>query len=90
MIIGTAAYNVQGLTIHKAFKIPVVNDLTGSTYISQNELQISGKTRQELANMLSDVKFLIIDEISMVKMAHDSYRIEIKHEFKMITINFTG
>ena len=54
---GTAAANIRGLTLHSAFGFNFGND-----YFS-----LSDKKRDEKRSLLKNLKFVIIDEISMVK-----------------------
>ena len=56
---GVAAVNINGTTIHSALGIPI--DAKGLTL---NKL--SDKRRCKLREQLSDVKALVIDEVSMV------------------------
>ena len=54
-----AAINIDGRTIHTAFNIPVGN-------FSCNLTPLNDKIKSSLRNRLSEVKSIIIDEISMV------------------------
>ena len=57
---GVAAFNIGGLTIHYAFRLPVEHgNLTRYTKLSAERLH-------QLRLLLKDVHTLIIDEISMV------------------------
>ena len=55
---GVAAFNIQGLTIHSAFSLPLRMRLP---YVPLTEERLSS-----LRNTLSQVQIVIIDEISMV------------------------
>ena len=54
---GVAAFNIKGTTIHSTLSIPIIND---------NRLDIKGERLKQLQNKLQDVKYIIIDEKSMV------------------------
>ena len=56
---GIAAIDIDGATIHTALNIPV-------GHFGKNLLSLSKKMRSTLRNRLADLKFIIIDEISMV------------------------
>jgi ATP-dependent exoDNAse (exonuclease V) alpha subunit len=57
---GTAARHVFGSTIHTLLKLPVQH---GNRY---DHYSLSARTLQNLRRKFSAVRFLIIDEISMV------------------------
>jgi ATP-dependent exoDNAse (exonuclease V) alpha subunit len=59
---GVAALNVDGLTIHKAFGIPVFDNLYKSI-----EAKLYVKARKEIRNRFIDLDIIFIDEISMVR-----------------------
>lgn len=61
---GPAAYLVGGQTIHAALRIPTMAD--GSTFISQNQIHTGAELKQQMRNAFSSIKYIIIDEISMV------------------------
>ena len=57
---GVAAFNIQGATLHRAFRLPVEhNEATEYKKLSCERLQ-------ELRRELKDVHVIIIDEVSMV------------------------
>ena len=57
---GVAAFNIQGATLHRAFRLPVEhNEVT-------EYKKLSCKRLQELRRELKDVQVIIIDEVSMV------------------------
>ena len=57
---GVAAFNIQGATLHRAFRLPVAhNEATEYKKLSCERLQ-------ELRREFKDVHFIIIDEVSMV------------------------
>ena len=57
---GVAAFNIQGATLHRAFRLPVEhNEVTEYKKLSCERLQ-------ELRRELRDVHIIIIDEVSMV------------------------
>ncbi|XP_070561973.1 uncharacterized protein [Ptychodera flava] len=53
---GTAAYNIEGTTLHHAFAIPV----------QQNFTKLSPEKDNTLLNKYKHLKFVIIDEVSLV------------------------
>ena len=55
---GCAAYNIGGITLHSAFRLPIYR---GKSYV-----RLSEDTRNTLRLKLSHLQILIIDEISMV------------------------
>ena len=59
---GTAAYNIRGLTNHKAFNIRVYQSIKNTS--DQNIL--SAANLNTLRTLYRDLQFVIIDEISMV------------------------
>lgn len=61
---GVAAYNIHGMTLHKAFRLPVDHKY------QQEYIPLSGESLQELRTLFRHVNTIIIDEISMV-----SYRV---------------
>ena len=56
---GVAAINIDGTTIHTAFNIPV-------GHFCSNLPPLSDKMKSSLRNRLSELKIIIIDEISML------------------------
>ncbi|XP_057304469.1 ATP-dependent DNA helicase PIF5-like [Hydractinia symbiolongicarpus] len=56
---GVAAININGTTIHTAFGIPV-------GHFGKNLPRLNDKRRSTLRNKLSELKAIIVDEISMV------------------------
>ena len=54
-----AAVNIDGTTIHTALNIPIA-------FFGKNLPHLDDKTKSSLRNKLSDLKVIIIDEISMV------------------------
>ena len=61
---GVAAYNIHGMTLHKAFRLPVDHKY------QQEYIPLNGESLQELRTLFRHVNTIIIDEISMV-----SYRV---------------
>jgi hypothetical protein len=62
---GVAAFNIGGITIHKALALPVEHCReTGSARVTYKKL--NGQQLQALRAEWAGVRFLIIDEISMV------------------------
>lgn len=59
---GVAALNIGGTTIHKAFGIPVFDNLYKSI-----EAKLFMKVRKEIREKLQHVNIIFIDEISMVR-----------------------
>ena len=59
---GVAALNVDGTTIHRAFGIPVFDNLYKSI-----EAKLFMKVRKEIRERLQHVNMIFIDEISMVR-----------------------
>ena len=57
---GTAAHNINGDTIHHALSLPVQK----GTFFEYKPL--SHEKKQKLANCLCHIKYLIIDEVSMI------------------------
>jgi ATP-dependent DNA helicase PIF1 len=55
---GVAAFNIDGMTIHSALSIPIIND--------KKRLDINGERLKQLQDKLSDVRYVIIDEKSMI------------------------
>lgn len=65
---GVAAYNIGGATAHITFDIPVENsDHTGSRRVKFK--QLSALKLEAARNRMKGVKYIIIDEISMVSYA---------------------
>ncbi|GBC15527.2 ATP-dependent DNA helicase PIF1-like [Rhizophagus irregularis DAOM 181602=DAOM 197198] len=54
---GVAAFNIQGSIIHSALSVPI---LCGTDY------KLEGESLKKLQNRIKDIKYLIIDEMSMV------------------------
>jgi hypothetical protein len=64
---GTAAYNIEGLTIHSAFLFTLGSSSSKSKNKKQMTYQpLSDEKRNTLRAKLSNLAFIIIDEISMV------------------------
>jgi ATP-dependent DNA helicase PIF1 len=57
---GVAAFNVRGKTIHSALSIPIFNGA------NNNSLDITGESLKKLQEKLEGIKYIIIDEKSMV------------------------
>ena len=55
---GVAAFNIDGITIHSELSIPIVND--------EKRLGITGERLMQLQDRLKDIRYMIIDEKSMV------------------------
>ena len=55
---GVAALNIDGITIHSGLSIPIVND--------EKRLGITGERLMQLQDRLKDIRYIIIDEKSMV------------------------
>ena len=64
---GRAAVNINGVTLHSAF---------GFTFGNEH-LSLPDKTRDTKRNVYKNLKFLIIDEISMVK-ADQLYQLDLR------------
>ena len=58
---GLAAYNVGGVTAHRLFNFPIEHDSKPATYWS-----LSKATPKVMKNALTDLKVVIIDEVSMI------------------------
>ena len=58
---GVAAYNIQGVTLHMAFCLPVTHKNQKVDYTS-----LSAERLQQLRNLYQNLSLVIIDEISMV------------------------
>ena len=54
---GTAAANVDGMTLHSAFNFPFGNEF----------LSLSDKARDEKREHLKNLRMVVVDELSMVK-----------------------
>ena len=63
--VGVAAFNIGGATLHSALKLPVENGHGGDRATSKYK-QLRGEALQDLQHAWRDVRYLIIDEISMV------------------------
>src|SRR5271154_6599391 len=57
--LGVAAFNIRGRTIHSALSIPIINS-------KNNNIDIDGERLKQLQERLENVKYIIIDEKSMV------------------------
>ena len=55
---GIAAFNIDGITVHSGLSIPIIND--------SKRMDIKGEQLKQLQNRLKDVKYVIIDEKSMI------------------------
>ena len=53
---GVAAFNIQGITLHSLFHLPIHGDFK----------DLQGERLQSLQNSLKEIDYIIIDEISMV------------------------
>jgi hypothetical protein len=66
---GKSAFNVNGLTLHKTFSLPVEHDRIGTLR------KLGARKLQELRHLYHNVKFILIDEMSLInyetlKMIH--------------------
>ena len=52
------AFNINGITIHSGLSIPIINDA--------KRLDISSERLKQLQDKLKDVRYIIIDEKSMI------------------------
>jgi hypothetical protein len=55
---GVAAFNINGMTLHSGLSIPIIND--------EKHLDINGERLKQLQDKLKDVRYVIIDEKSMI------------------------
>jgi len=55
---GVVAFNIDGITVHSGLSIPIIND--------SKRMDIKGEQLKQLQNRLKDVKYVIIDEKSMI------------------------
>ena len=55
---GVASFNINGMTIHSGLSIPIINDA--------KRLDINGERLKQLQDKLKDVRYIIIDEKSMI------------------------
>ena len=77
---GCAATNIKGTTLHSAFRLPFKNEF----------ISLSDEQRDTQRILLSRMKVLIIDEISMVK-ADQVYQINLRlQELKQNHLDFGG
>lgn len=77
---GTAAANIDGMTLHSAFNFPFSNDF----------LSLPDKLRDQKRDLLKKLKLIIIDEFSMIK-ADMLYQIDLRlRELKENTIEPFG
>ncbi|GES89666.1 ATP-dependent DNA helicase Pif1-like [Rhizophagus clarus] len=53
-----AVFNIDGITIHSGLSIPIIND--------SKHLDINGEWLKQLQDKLSDVRYVIIDKLSMI------------------------
>lgn len=53
---GVAAYNIDGTTLHSLFSLPTKGDFR----------QLKGQKLHKLQQLLEDMQYLVIDEMSMV------------------------
>ncbi|EXX50788.1 Pif1p [Rhizophagus irregularis DAOM 197198w] len=63
---GVAAFNIQGSIIHSALSVPI---LCGTDY------KLEGESLKKLQNRIKDIKYLIIDEMSMRNGALDDWEL---------------
>jgi len=57
-LIGIAAFNINGMTIHSALSILIVNNA--------KRVDINGERLKQLQDKLKDIRYVIIDEKSMI------------------------
>ena len=62
---GLAAFNVGGNTIHRAFQLPIEHEGKSATYWSSSQ--------KVMRTTLRSVKFIIVDEVSMVSSLNLAY-----------------
>jgi len=53
---GVASYNIQGFTLHTLFRLPTRGDFK----------QLEGHKLHDMQQSLAEMKYLVIDEMSMV------------------------
>ena len=73
---GVAAYNIEGVTLHRAFYLPVNHKNHSVDYTS-----LSAEHLQHLRNLYQKLSTVIIDEISMV-----SYKILMQIHLRLLDI----
>ena len=73
---GVAAYNIQGVTLHRAFYIPVSHKNQKADYTSPGAERL-----EQLRQSYQNLSTLIIDEISMV-----SYKILVQIHLRLLDI----
>ena len=56
-----AAFNIDGVTVHRLFQLPIEHDFKTSTYWS-----LSKESLKVMRNGFMHVKLIIIDEVSML------------------------
>ena len=71
LFVGVAAFNIGASTLHYALKLPV-EDGHGSTVTSSYNV-LQGEALEDLRRMWQGVRYLIIDEISMVSAQQLQY-----------------
>ena len=65
---GLAAFNVGGNTIHRVFQLPIEHEGKSSTYWS-----LPKASQKVMRTTLRNVKFIIVDEVSMVSSLNLAY-----------------
>ena len=65
---GLAAFNVGGNTIHRVFQLPIQHEGKSATYWS-----LPKASQKVMRTTLRNVKFIIVDEISMVSSLNLAY-----------------
>lgn len=58
---GLAAFNIEGVTVHRLFQLPIEHDSRTSTYWS-----LPKESLKVMRNGFTHVKLIIIDEVSML------------------------
>ena len=67
---GLAAFNVGGNTIHRVFQLPIEHEGKSATYWS-----LPKASQKVMRTTLRNVKFIIVDEVSMVSRLNLAYKI---------------
>ena len=62
---GLAAFNIDGVTVHRLFQLPIEHDFKTSIYwpLPKESLKI-------MQNGFRHVKLIVIDEVSMLQASH--------------------
>src|SRR4051794_17547810 len=55
---GVTAFNIDGITLHSELSIPIIND--------SKRLKINGEWLKQLQDKLNHVRYVVIDEKSMI------------------------